>query len=159
MQNGYYYARFEEVTVECYDPPKGTQKKGKKTYKYTDPAGTNDTVIMTDDEVILGSLMGTGEDPGEKPKSGDKPKGSDIAMVPGGNPGGGSRSQDSDSDTDGKPASPGETATTESGGSGVFIQDSSISSTGAGSSVQPGLSRTAGSALAIVVAVMGLIAL
>jgi hypothetical protein len=163
MQNGYYFARFQEVTVECYDPPKGTQKKGKKTYKYTDEAGTNDTVIMTDDEVILGSLMGTGENPGEKPKKGDdkKPKQSDIAMVPGGNPGGGSGNQVSESGSGGQPASPGETATTDSGtgGNGVFIQDSSISSTGAGSTVQPGLSRTAGSALAIVVAVMGLIAL
>ena len=57
MENGYYYARFQEVSVQCYDPPSGAQTKGSKSYKYTDAAGTNNTVAITNDQVILGSLI------------------------------------------------------------------------------------------------------
>lgn len=67
MQNGFYYARVEDVTVECYDPPPGATKKGSKSYIYTDPRGTNDTVQIVDNVVILKSIYATGEKPDNDP--------------------------------------------------------------------------------------------
>ncbi|KAI4952661.1 hypothetical protein J4E91_003133 [Alternaria rosae] len=161
MTNGYYAARFSEVTVECYDPPEGAQIKGKKTYKYTDEAGTNNTVAITDDVVVLGSLMGTGENPGEAKDKDDDSKATDIAMVPGGNPGGGAGREVAETSAAAQPNSPAQE--TGSSGSGVTAQgqfDQGLGgSTGAGSVVQPGLGRMEGSVFAIIVAIMGLIAL
>jgi hypothetical protein len=164
MTNGYYAARFQEVTVECYDPPEQAQIKGKKTYKYTDEAGTNNTVAITDDEVILGSLRGTGEDPGEPSKSGSsQATDTSVAMVPGGNPGGGAgEHQIGETSTAAAPNGGAAQETAASGGStssGQFVQNAGPGSTGAGSTVQPGLGRIGGSALAIVIAIVGLIAL
>lgn len=158
MTNGYYAARFSEVTVECYDPPEGAQIKGKKTYKYTDEAGTNNTVAITDDVVVLGSLMGTGENPGEA-KDNDDSKATDVAMVPGGNPGGGAGREVEQTSTAANPNSPAAETDSSSGATaeGQFIQGGS--SMGAGSVVQPGLSRMGGSVFAIVVAIVGLMAL
>ncbi|EUC39984.1 glycoside hydrolase family 16 protein [Bipolaris oryzae ATCC 44560] len=168
MVNGYYAARFSEVTIECYDPPPQAQIKGKKTYKYTDKAGTNNTVAITDDEVILGSLMGTGEDPGEAVQSGTSAKPSaSVAMVPGGIPGGGAGHDAGETvgpTAPGANAQPTDAAAGGSGGSssggGAFVQGgSSTGSTGAATTVQPGLSRMSGSVCAIVIAVLGLLVL
>lgn len=157
MQEGYYYARFQEVTVECYDPPSGAQKQGDKTYKYTDEAGTNNTVAITNDEVILGSLRGTGENPG-KPQPADS-SASDVAMVPGGNPGagGGNSVQQSGAAAanNGGDAQPTGASDNTGTGSTSFSQGGS-QSTGAGAALEP---RIGGSIFAIVVAIMGLIAL
>lgn len=65
MQNGYYYAMVSDVNVQCYDPPSGISAPGKKAYVFTDPAGTNNTVEITDSLVVLKGLSGTGENPGE----------------------------------------------------------------------------------------------
>ncbi|KAL1652033.1 putative glycosidase CRH2 [Diplodia intermedia] len=75
MQNGYYYAHFSSIDVECYDPPSGVTKSGSKTYTYDDKAGTNDTVVISDKQVILGSLSATGEDP-DKGKASSSSSGS-----------------------------------------------------------------------------------
>lgn len=140
MQNGYYYARFQELTIDCYDPPKGTKSPGNKVYKYTDYAGTNNTVEITNDQVILGSLMGTGENPGEAPKSNDpKATQADIANVPGGNVGGGNRAEETSTQaaaaggaqpTGNSGSGGGETV---GGGSTEFIQGGSNSGGGSSS--------------------------
>ncbi|RAR09261.1 glycoside hydrolase family 16 protein [Stemphylium lycopersici] len=164
MNNGYYAARFSEVTVECYDPPPAAQIKGKKTYKYTDEAGTNNTVAITDDEVILGSLMGTGENPGEADKDDDKSKPSQsVAMVPGGNPGGGAGREVAETSTLAQ-QNPNVQATGESSGNGAtsqgqFIQGGTSGSTGAGAVVQPALKQMGGSVFAVVLAIFGLMVL
>jgi beta-glucanase (GH16 family) len=168
MQNGYYYARFSEVSVQCYDPPSGVQKSGDKSYKYTDARGTNDTVAITNKQVILGSLMGTGENPGEAPKSGSPKPTQSVAQVPGGNPGAGVQAQEttvgagsgSSGATNTAANAPGQTEAS-SGGSEGFNQGGSNtgSSTGAGASIEPRLNRVCGSAIAIVIAVLGLCAL
>lgn len=164
MVNGYYAARFSQVTVECYDPPPAAQIKGKKTYKYTDEAGTNNTVAITDDVVVLGSLMGTGENPGTANENNPKPSGS-VAMVPGVvNPGGGGLNAGSSAAATSQGSSPQATDSAGSSGSsssgGSFVQDGSSSgSTGAATTVQPGLSRMSGSVCAIVIAVLGLMVL
>jgi len=167
MSNGYYFAKFSEVTVECYEAPSGAKKSGDKSYEYTDERGTNDTIAITNKQVILGSLLGTGEKPGEAPKSGDPKPTQSVAMVPGGNPGGGNRAEETGNAQN---AAPG--ATQGAGGSGGgqtvggdqqvgFSQggNGGGGSTGAAASVEPGLGRVGGSALAIVVAVLGLCAL
>ncbi|KAJ4982900.1 cell wall glucanase [Stagonosporopsis vannaccii] len=170
MQNGYYFARFQEVTVDCYDPPKGIKTPGSKVYEYTDYAGTNNTVQITNDEVILGSLMGTGEDPGEPIKSSD-PKASqtNVANIPGGNPGGGNRGDTENTQAASQTGSgaqqtssgsgSGSGGSTENTGTGnpVFNQggDSTGSSTGAAAGIEP---RLAGSIAAVVVTIAGLAA-
>lgn len=166
MVNGYYAARFSQVTIECYDPPPQAQIKGQKTYKYTDEAGTNNTVAITDDVVILGSLMGTGEDPGEAVQSGSPKPSASVAMVPGGNPGGGAGHDAGETvgpTASGANAQPTDAASGGSGGStsgGTFVQGgSSTGSTGAATTVQPALSRMSGSVCAIVIAVLGLLVL
>ncbi|KAH9860996.1 hypothetical protein IAQ61_010732, partial [Plenodomus lingam] len=165
MENGYYYARFSEVTVECYDPPPNAQKKGSKTYKYTDEAGTNNTVAITDDEVILGSLMGTGENPGEPPKSGDAQPTNSIAMVPGGNPGAGAANQveqtpAADQAAGGAGANPAQQTGGATQGGDVqtgFTQGGSSVATG--SAPEGGLNRLGGSVVAVVVAILALVAM
>jgi hypothetical protein len=163
MQNGYYFARFSEVSVQCYEPPSGTKKSGDKVYQYTDARGTNDTVIISNKQVILGSLMGTGEKPGDAPKSGDPKPSQTVAMVPGGNPGGGNRAEETTgAQQQGSPQGGSSGGGQQVGGDGQvgFYQGgSSTSTTGAASSIEPGLGRVGGSALAIVVAVLGLCAL
>jgi hypothetical protein len=68
MSNGYYYALFTDVSVECYDPPPGAQAaSGSKSYTYTDRLATNQSIKLTDNVVILGSLLATGDDPGSQP--------------------------------------------------------------------------------------------
>ena len=64
MTNGMYGALVTKVTVQCYDAPSGIGGSGSKGYKYTDNMPTNNTVQMTDKTVILGSLMDTGDAPG-----------------------------------------------------------------------------------------------
>ena len=63
MQNGYYYALVNDVTVECYDPPSDVEKSGSKAYKYTDDSGLVDSVAIVDDDTTLASLQASGEDP------------------------------------------------------------------------------------------------
>jgi len=158
MQNGYYYARFSDVSVQCYDAPSGAQKKGSKSYQYTDKAGTNNTVAITDKVVILGSLRGTGENPGEAPKSGDPKPTESVAMVPGGNPGGGNRAEETTAAAATNGNSPQSTGGGQNGDGNSQGFNQGPNGNGAGS-IQPGFGRVAGGALAIAVAIVGLIAL
>lgn len=160
MQNGYYYARFQEVTVECYDPPSDIKTDGSKSYKYTDTSATNNTVEITDDLVVLGSLMGTGEDPGDASKSGDaQSTATDVANVPGGNVGGGNRAEQTSTQATASGTGSGTQATGGSSSSGdgstEFVQGGSAQSTGAGASIEPRL----GGLILAVGAIFGLAAL
>jgi beta-glucanase (GH16 family) len=155
MRNGYYYAMVQEVTVECYDPPANTKKNGKKSYKYTDEAVTQEAVELSDDFVILGSLEGTGENPGEASKSsssGPRPTKS-AAQVPGGNPGGGNRQETTTADA---PSSSNTGGSSNSGGGTDFVQNNNPSG---GVALEPVFAKIGGSALAIVVAILGLLVL
>ncbi|KAF2010659.1 glycoside hydrolase family 16 protein [Aaosphaeria arxii CBS 175.79] len=168
MQNGYYLARVKQVTVDCYDPPSNAKKSGNKSYKYTDDKNpTNNTIEISNDFTILGSLLATGEDPDEgKVTSSNAPKPTkSAASVPGGNPGGGNRAEDNVSSSAAAQstgaASTGSPETPNPGTSGgEWQQDKNGgNSPNAGASLQPGLSNVGGSAFAIVVALLGLIAL
>lgn len=161
MQNGYYYNLVTSVDVDCYDPPEGANAQGDKSYVYKDAKNpTNNTVEISDDIVVLGSLMGTGEDPGEASAStsGAAPTRS-VAMVPGGNPGGGARQETVAATGAAATATGGaqQTGGASSGGSGSFDQGNTSGNGVA--SLEPGLGKIGGSALAIVVAILGLLVL
>ena len=163
MQNGAYLAQVQKVNVQCYDPPPQAKINGKKSYKYTDPAATNNTVEISDDIVVLGSLLGTGENPGKPIASGSPQASATIAMVPGGNPGGGTRQEtpaaggDTPQNTQ-NPGNPDQPNGNPSGNNnGEFVQDPNKKN--AGASLQPSLAKIQGSGLAIVLAILGLMVL
>lgn len=60
--NNYYYASLKEVSMNCYDAPKDAKKSGSKSYIYTDQAGTEDVVEITDKDTVLKSFRGSGTD-------------------------------------------------------------------------------------------------
>ena len=155
MKNGYYAAGFNWVSVDCYHPPAGAKAPGKKSYHFTNSAGTNDTVECTDNVVVLGSLDATGDKPGSPSSSaaGSKSTGSSN-NVPGGVGGGGGRAGDSTSSASGATG----TSSASSGQSTGFSQGGSQSGAAAG---VVGGERTlrGGSAVAVVVAVLGLMVL
>jgi hypothetical protein len=169
MQNGYYYAMVKEVTVECYDAPPMAINKGSKAYQYTDIAATNNTVEITNDLIILGSLYATGEEPdlGATTASNAPKPTKSVDTVPGGNPGGGNRNEDTQSSAaannnngggaTGTNSANTPAATAANGASNGFQQGPS--NQGSGASLEPGLGKLGGSALAIVVAVLGLLVL
>ncbi|EME46177.1 carbohydrate-binding module family 18 protein/Glycoside hydrolase family 16 protein [Dothistroma septosporum NZE10] len=70
MQNGYYYAMVNDVSVECYDPPSGFSNNfGSNAYYYTSRVGTNDTVAIGNNNTVLASFMATGDNPDAGKKS------------------------------------------------------------------------------------------
>lgn len=178
MTNGMYGALVTEVTVDCYDAPSGIKSTGSKSYKYTDKNPTNNTVEITDDFVILQSLMDTGDNPGS-PSSSAASKSATakptkaVNMVPGGNPGGGARQESAVAATNtASPTglvAPGDSSSGNSGSGNLGGSSGGSSSnnewsqgkpnTGAGSSLEPALGKVGGSAIAIVFAIFGLLVL
>jgi hypothetical protein len=67
MKNGYYYAMFKNVNINCYNPPSGADVKGSKSYIYKDIQATNRSIQIVDDVTILKSLFATGENPTTDP--------------------------------------------------------------------------------------------
>ncbi|KAF2748251.1 glycoside hydrolase family 16 protein [Sporormia fimetaria CBS 119925] len=170
MQNGYYYAMVQSVSVECYKPPSGAKGNGDKSYIYTDRSGTEGSVERSNKQVILGSLYATGEDPqegAETASTASRPTQS-VNLVPGGNPGGGGRGEGVQTSGIGSPTggagNPDQAQPTDnSDGTGNndrgFNQGNGFGGQGAGSSLQPGLGKVGGGAVAIVVAILGLMVL
>ncbi|KAK4504493.1 hypothetical protein PRZ48_005409 [Zasmidium cellare] len=73
MQNGYYYAMVNDVSIECYDPPDGYTNNGNKAYYYMNTIGTNSSVAIGNNDTILSSFMATGDNPSFDPNA--KPSG------------------------------------------------------------------------------------
>lgn len=63
---GYFYAQVQEVTIECYGPPPGADVQGSTSYIYTDNVGLNNSVQVTNDQTVLGSIEDTGLNPSAK---------------------------------------------------------------------------------------------
>lgn len=63
MQNGYYFARVTDVSVQCYDPPSSAAKNGNSVYYYTSRDGTEGTVALGGNSTILSSFYASGDDP------------------------------------------------------------------------------------------------
>jgi len=60
MTNGYYYAQFDSVSVDCYDAPSDAKVNGKKSYKLTNKSAEEGDFEITDDPTVLGSFLATG---------------------------------------------------------------------------------------------------
>lgn len=60
---GYYYVDVESIEIDCYDPPAGTTQTGNKAYVYTNRAGLQSDVEITNNSTILLSTDGTGTNP------------------------------------------------------------------------------------------------
>lgn len=88
QNNGYYYAAFESVSIECYDPPKDAKVEGSKSYIYTDESGTEGSVKITDESTVLKSFLGNGQDKDKdypsSTKGGSTPtRPTEVAVIPG----------------------------------------------------------------------------
>lgn len=82
---GYYYALVKEVEVQCYDPPSYVKKSGSKSYIYTDDAGMDRHIEITNKNTVLKSILGTGTDTEKEPEKTDKDSKttSTVRAVPG----------------------------------------------------------------------------
>jgi uncharacterized membrane protein YgcG len=104
--NGFYFATFGEIEMQCYktNTPPGTNKG--KSYWYTDLRSTNDTVMDGDKPTILKSFSATGLDmnvdldpdteQNHIPGGGSVSTGHDSNPVSGGGSGSGGGSSSSD---------------------------------------------------------------
>lgn len=156
MQNGYYFAAFASVDIQCYDPPQGANKQGDTSYIFTDAAMTNNTVEISDKETVLKSLEGTGVDMdkgSDTSTSSGAAKTSAPAQVPGlsgvgadGQRGG--NSQSSAGGGTGTAAGPTQTGFSQGGGS---------SGSGSGSGAAP--QAEGGLRMSLLAAVIGFFAL
>lgn len=59
---GYFFIDIASISVEAYDPPAGVNRTGSKSYIFTSKEGQEKDVAITDDDHILKSTDGTGED-------------------------------------------------------------------------------------------------
>ncbi|GAM82201.1 hypothetical protein ANO11243_001800 [Dothideomycetidae sp. 11243] len=153
MANGYYYAQVFDVNVQCYDAPSDAQVSGTKAYAYSNTAGTENTVEITNNNTILGSFQADGlnQDYNPNPKSSGTAAASATASanantVPGmsgagsyGDDASSSSSDGSSSGTSGSAASSSSGASGSSGSSGgTFSQGTGSGSTGDGNRVVAG---------------------
>ena len=151
---GYYYAMVSEVTVQCYNPPSGAQVAGSNSYIYTGNTGTNDTVKITNDNTVLKSLLGTGTNMSADYPSGSAPAAtSDVATVPGltgAGPG-----------TNGQRGGSSGSAVSSAGGSASTDGFHGFSQGGSSSTGSPPKRDLLlqGSAFAVVVAIVGILAM
>ena len=162
MVNGYYYAAFDSVEMECYDPPPGAREDGKKSYVYTDTAMTNASIEITDDDHILKSFLASGIDmgKGDGTDSDGPAQSSDVATIPGlSGAGPGSSNHDngtaSTTDDSGNPLQGTVTATGTGSAATGFVQDPD-SDSGAGYAGGNSEHALQGSLFAVVVAIIGL---
>ena len=188
MTNGYYSAHITEVNVQCYDPPPGANMTGKSAYTYNNIDGLNTSIAITNDDTILGSFFATGENPSVNPSvsasssqsagpsstASSAPVNTNVDTVPGssgsgseGETGSSSNSQSSGgSNSAAVQGSGGSSSSVNGGGTdGQFSQGlgSSGSGSGSGSTTNTasgrGESVVGGSALAVFIAMVALVAL
>ena len=165
MTNGYYYAAFDSVSVQCYDPPAGANVQGTKSYIYTSDAMTNNTVEITNDNTVLKSLLGTGTNmsadyPSGTASSSGSAKTSDVQTIPGlTGAGPGTNGQRGDNSTgsgsDSGDSGSGTASSTGSASTG-FVQGDGGGSSGAAQIGGNSESVLKGSLFAVVVAMVGL---
>jgi hypothetical protein len=156
----YYYATFSEVDIECYNPPDGANIQGSKSYIYTDAAGTNNTVEITNDNTVLRSLLGTGTNmsanyPSAASSASGSAQTSNLATIPGlSGAGPGTNGQRGDTTTSSSSSATG--SGSGSAATGGFVQGNPLGSSGAPPRQETVLQ---GSFFAVLVAVVALIVL
>ncbi|KXL48897.1 glycoside hydrolase family 16 protein [Acidomyces richmondensis BFW] len=145
MQNGYYYAIFYNVTVECYSPPPGFSNNfGDKAYYYTSTAATNNTVAIGNNNTILDSFFATGDDPtvGASASASAATSTNTPNTVPGISGGGNAGNSGTESSSSSSSSSGGSSSSNSGSGSSSFQQ-------GTGGTSQAAPKVVAGSAVAL----------
>lgn len=158
-EHGYYYALFNSVTVECYDPPSGANIQGNSSYIYTSYAGTNNTVEITNKTTVLSSFDATGTNMTAGAASASSSATSSTASgddtVPGMRGGSGAAANSgSSSSSSSSGSSSGSTSSSGSSSTGFSQGTSSSEKSGAVSQSERVLQ---GSLFAVLVAVVGLV--
>jgi len=171
MTNGYYYAQFDSVSIQCYDTPSGANVQGSKSYIFTDPTMTNLSVELTNNNTVLKSFLGTGTNlsaGSNTASSSGSSKTSEVATIPGltgggtgsnGGRGDNDTSSDSGSSSSGSSGSGSDssaTASTSGAASTGFVQGDGGDSNGAGSIGGSSETVLKGSLFAVIVAVVAL---
>lgn len=164
MQNGYYYATFDSVTISCYNASKPPGTNTGVSYTYNNVAGTNDTVVDGNKPTVLKSFLGSGlnMNSGASSVSGSS-KPTTPATIPGfigGSPG-------SNPDASVSAANPGSTSSPGGSSSGSGDDNSFSQSSGSGSGSGSPSSASSfkqekvlkGSVFAAIVAVIGMMSL
>ncbi|KAK9325384.1 concanavalin A-like lectin/glucanase domain-containing protein [Lipomyces orientalis] len=59
---GYDYAMIKSIDVQCYSPPSFVNQSGGKSYRYLNRNGTQESVVITDDDTVLASFEASGTD-------------------------------------------------------------------------------------------------
>lgn len=62
MTNGYYYAQFDSVSIDCYNPPSDVTVDGSQSYVLTNKFANESDFQVTNDPTVLGSFLATGLD-------------------------------------------------------------------------------------------------
>ena len=62
QSQGYYYATFGEITIDCFNASSGPGTNRGQSYTFSAVRGTNDTVIDGDKPTVLKSFLGSGLD-------------------------------------------------------------------------------------------------
>lgn len=169
VTNGYYYAAFSEVRMQCYNPPSGANVQGSVSYTYDDVAATNDTVVIGNKPTVLKSLLGSGTNmtadyPSEVASASASAQSSEVATVPGlTGAGPGTNGQRGDNQSGGSPSesASGDSSNTDGSTSAAtgFVQGGGSNGSGNGAAVQRPERILQGSLFAVVVAVIGLLAM
>ncbi|PHH59100.1 hypothetical protein CDD81_3795 [Ophiocordyceps australis] len=169
-QTGYFYATLSDVSIECYEGKGSPGTHSGTSYTYSNGRGTNDTVVEGNKKTVLGSLEASGLDMerGKKKaslsatKSAATPKNT-AKTIPGGSATGaqgqdhsgqadsGGQSQDGDTGTGGGDDCDTKSFNQDCGGEGVSA------STRKGGTSDGGRAGLSGSALALIVASVGLL--
>ncbi|KAH8423247.1 putative cell wall glucanase (Utr2) [Aspergillus melleus] len=159
---GYYYAQYNDITVECYDPPKDTDKSGNKSYVLTNKDGLDSSIKITNNDTVLASFGATGLDPDVKPsKSGSSTSSSATGnTVPenrggSGNEPGNSNSTSTDSGSDSSSSG----SSDSSSGSGFSQGGDDDSSSDSNGAFSPNERVLRSSLFAVLVAVVVLVTL
>lgn len=126
QNNGYFYATFSDVEIECFNSPTAPGTNKGKSYWYNNVRGTNDTIVDGDKDHIIASLQATGTDMDKgkkkvtKPKDDDKDKDEDKDKDKDDD-----KDKDKDKDKDEDDDDDSEPATIPGGGSGAPANDHS----------------------------------
>jgi len=162
MQNGYYYAAFDSVEIDCYDPPSGANVTGSKSYVYNSVAATNDTVAEVNDQVVLGSFLATGTNPeeGSQSASAGSSQSSSANSIPGlTGAGPGSNGQRGDGSSSSSASSGGSATAAATGSASTgFVQGADSSGAGRAIVDEPGKALQS-SLFAAIVGICGLLML
>lgn len=157
MTNGYYYAQFDSIKIDCYNTPSGAKVNGKTSYKLVDKDAEEKDFEITDDPTVLGSFLATGldmdlgkDDPSSSISASATKTANTVPGMSGMGPGNDNHAGDSASTVS---TSQIESATSSGSAATGFVQNAGGSNSA--SNIQPE-TVLSGSLFAVVVAIVGL---